>query len=133
AREELARELSLSALRHAELTDAEARLESARAAGALHPGTVAAGEELAARQAFVERRERELRAVSIEVDLQEDEVERRRLRLEQAAQERESIERLRRRAAARHERELARLEEAQLDELALARHARRGATGGTAA
>jgi len=133
AREELARELSLSALRRAELTDAEARLDSARTAGALLPGAVAGGGELVARQAFVERRERELRAVSIEADLQEDEVERRRVRLEQAAQERESIERLRRREAVRHERELARAEEAQLDELALARHRRRSVLGGSAA
>jgi flagellar protein FliJ len=113
-----------AALGRVDATIAGAR-ESFRAAagdGDLRPGT-----ELAASHAYLERLAGR-RAVAVrDLNSSRDEVGRRRRELEAAARERQALDRLRDRRRAEHERELARGESAQLDELALAGHRRRSA------
>jgi len=121
AQEALAHELAADAARRAELERAGARLDEATRAGT--PETVS-GPDLAARQAFVERLERERLDAHASVARQEREVALRRLGLERAAREREALERLKRRRLAAHRLVSARAEEATLSEIGLQRHVR---------
>lgn len=129
AQEALARELATDAQRRAELARAGERLTAATT-GAI-AGDAASGADLAARQAFIERLERERLAARATVAGQEREVALRRLGLEQAAREREALERLKRRRLAAHRVVTARAEEAALSEIALQTHGR-SALGGAA-
>jgi flagellar FliJ protein len=126
AREDLARELSHRLSGEAMLRAATEVASSARDAGlaSLHPG--ASGADLVAAQAWIERSERARREAALELDRRDAEVAVRRESLKHAAREREVIERLKRRRRDDHNREVARLDQIALDEIALGVH-RRGA------
>jgi len=129
AQEALARELATDAQLRAALAEAGERLAAATRGEGQGDREVATGADLAARQAFIERLERERLAVRASVADQERAVAARRLGLERAAREREALERLKRRQHAAHEVVAARAEEAALSEVALQSH-RRAALGG---
>jgi flagellar FliJ protein len=126
AREDLARELSHRVRGEAMLREATEVAASAREAGRadLRPG--ASGADLMAAQAWIERSERAHREAALELDRRDAEVAARRENLKHAAREREVIERLKRRRREDHDREVARLDQIALDEIALGVH-RRGA------
>jgi flagellar export protein FliJ len=125
AKHELAHQLGLQAARVEELSQASSRLAAARASGALVAGATVSGHDLEARRLFVERVEREQRAARARLEAQEGLVEHGRLRLAQAARERQVLERLREQRLGEHTRALARSEQATLGEIALAAHRRR--------
>lgn len=126
AREDLARELSHRLHGEAMLREATEVASCARETGlaSLHPG--ASGANLVAAQAWIERSERARREAALELDRRDAEVAVRRENLTHAAREREVIERLKRRRREDHNREVARLDQIALDEIALGVH-RRGA------
>jgi flagellar FliJ protein len=119
----LAHELAVGAERTAALARADAALRSAQAAT-----PPSSGQGLAARQAFVERRERERESAGIAVRAQEEVVAVRSDELTSATVERAALDKLRERRQAEHKLSTARIEEATLGELALSR--RRQAHGG---
>lgn len=125
AQEELARELALAAARHAAAAAADDRVVEARDALAACGGTSLTPQELVARQAFLERRERERLEARYAVDAQERQVEAQRGSLERAAQDREVLERVKRRAQDAHAVGEAKAAEEMLGEIALAAHRRR--------
>jgi flagellar FliJ protein len=125
AQEELARELALSAAREQALNDAGTVLGDAQRALAAVPGSTLTPQELIARQAYLERRERLQSVAAAELALQLRNVESRRARLARAARDREALERAKERAREEHVREQARVEEEALGEIALALHRRR--------
>jgi flagellar protein FliJ len=125
AEQELARELALREQRAAELTAAEQRVESARDSVSARPGELVDGGDLAARQAYVERTERERSGARAVLAQQDGQVALGRKRLEAAARDREILERLKERRRVEHAREVARSEEATLSEIAIVAHQRR--------
>ena len=129
AQEELARELALAAARQARAADAAQELDVARAAAAAPSGASLTPQELVARQAFVERRERERQRAVAELEVQEQAVEQRRGDLERAAQAREVLERAKERARETHRAHEAKVEEEALAEVALSLHRRRNGGG----
>ena len=131
AQEELATALGRQADEEHGLQSVDATIEDARER---FRGTVAGtgeampGADLAATNAYLERLAGR-RAVAVrDLNASRDEVGRRRRDLEEAARERQALDRLRDRRRAEHDRELARAESAQLDELALAGHRRKVAS-----
>ena len=90
------------------------------------PCAGATARDLIAAQAFVERKELDRQAAALDLDRQDAEVDARRTALALAARDREVIERLERRKRSEHIAECARLDQIELDEIALAVH-RRGA------
>jgi len=124
AREALARELAHRVRGEALLAAAHATAEGARDGGRGAQRAGASAADLLARQAFIERAERETREAALELDRRDAEVAARRDSLAEAAREREVIERLKRRQAADHERTWARRAQGALDEVALAVHRR---------
>jgi flagellar FliJ protein len=129
AQEELAAALGKQAGEEAALGEVDATIADAceRIRGASGYGEVRSGIDLAASQAYLERLAGR-RAVAVrDLNASRDEVGRRRSALEAAARERQALDRLRDRRRAEHDREVARAESAQLDELALAGHRRRRA------
>ena len=125
AQHDLARDLAARDERARALDDADRGLARARAAGAAAPGSMLTGHELAQRRAYVERAERLRTAARAGLDAQEQRVEQSRGRLEQAARDREALERLKRNRLAEHNREQSRAEVARLDEIATSRFVRR--------
>jgi flagellar FliJ protein len=85
------------------------------------------GDELLAMDAYLERLAGSRAAAARELAQREREVDARRLSLLAAAKERQALDRLRGRRLEEHKREAARVEGAELDELALAAHRRRSA------
>lgn len=129
AQEELAAALGRQAGEEATLGQVDETIADAREdfRGASGCGEVLSGTDLAASQAYLERLSGR-RAVAVrDLNASRDEVGRRRGDLEAAARERQALDRLRDRRRAEHDRENARAEAAQLDELALAGHRRRQA------
>jgi flagellar FliJ protein len=129
AQEELAAALGRQAGGEAALGQVDATIADARQQfrGASGYGEVLSGTDLAANQAYLERLAGR-RAVAVrDLNASRDEVGRKRGDLEEAARERQALDRLRDRRRAEHNREAARAESAQLDELALAGHRRRRA------
>jgi flagellar FliJ protein len=129
AQEELAAALGEQAGQEAALGQVDATIAAARDRfrGASGAGDVLSGSDLAANQAYLDRLAGR-RAVAVrDLNASRDEVGRRRSALEAAARERQALDRLRDRRRAEHDREVARAESAQLDELALAGHRRRRA------
>jgi flagellar protein FliJ len=124
AREELARELQLRLRGEALLRAATDQVSTARDAGLGVIRSGASGADLIAAQAYMERAERDRREAAIDLDRQDAEVELRRKALTSAAQERESIDRLKARRRAEHDREVARREQIDLDEIAIGVHRR---------
>ena len=126
AKEELAGAMAEQARWAERATDAARRVGAARAS---QLGTAQGGasvDQLLAHQAFIERSEREHHSAELDLSRGEAEVDARRVALQQAAQQRQVLERLKEQQAAAHRLELERREGAELDELALSRH-RRGA------
>ena len=82
--------------------------------------------ELQAAQAYIERAERERESVSLQLDRQDAEVDARRMALQNAAREREVLERLKDRRRDEHNREADRRAGAVLDEMAITMHRREG-------
>ena len=126
AREDLARELSHRLRGEAMLQEATMIAASARESGRDATLRPASGADLLAAQAWIERSERNRREAALELDRRDAEVSARRETLAVAARDREVIERLKRRRRADHEREVARIDQINLDEVALGVH-RRGA------
>jgi flagellar protein FliJ len=125
AREELARELQLRLRGEALLREATHAVTAARDTGrGAFQRFGATGADLIAAQAFMERTERDRREAALDLDRQDAEVEARRRALTEAARERETIDRLKQRQKAEHEREVARREQNELDEVALGMHRR---------
>jgi flagellar export protein FliJ len=117
AQSQLAYEIAVGASRAEELERADAALRSARA-GESGPQT---GPGLAARQAFMERRERERQAALAAAQAQAQIVASRSAELASAAAERAALDKLRDRKHEAHRRDAARLEDARLGEIGLVR------------
>ena len=128
AKEQLAGAMAERERWAARAVEAEERVGSARAS---QLGTTQGGasiEQLLAHQAFIERSEREQQTAELDLSRQETEVDARRTALQHAAQERQVLERLKTKQADAHRQAAERRESAELDELALSRHRRGGAT-----
>ena len=125
AREELARELQLRMRGEALLLQATQAVTSAQdtGRGALRRFG-ASGADMIAAQAYLERAERDRREAALDLDRQDAEVEARRRALVAAARERQTIGKLEERQRAAHDREVARREQIDLDEVALGVHRR---------
>jgi len=121
----LAEELAAGAKRREELTRAEDALEQARLA--FGDGPLVDGIQLAARDAFVARRERERLLAEQWVHAQERRIGESRDALATAAKARNAFERLKEKAHAAHQAALRRREDAELGEVALTRYVRQGA------
>jgi flagellar FliJ protein len=124
AQEQLATELALQARRESALREASRRAAAARTARAPKHGATVTGHELQARDAFVARTEREHERARHELAASEQQVASSRGRVVEAGREREVLERLKRRRASEHAREVARQEEQTLSEVALTTHLR---------
>ena len=127
AQEALAHELAVQDDCRTALTQVGERLHRAHAAGASEAGATATGAQLSARQAYVERIERERQTAAHGLAWQEKQVEAGRERLKRAAAEHEVLERLKQRRHAEHRRASDRAEESLLSEVALVRHRRAAA------
>jgi flagellar export protein FliJ len=120
AQRELANAISRQSSSASELRSADARLEHAREeqrSAASGRETVSAT-DLLARQTFLERVEAQRRLRASELQQREAEVARRDAELATAAGEHEMLNRLRERHRGEHNRELARVEQGALDEIA---------------
>jgi flagellar export protein FliJ len=129
AKQELARAVSRLSSTQADLRTAEADLEQAHSeqrSAAAAPGVVASG-DLLARQAFLERIEGQRQTHELELQRREADVADRDAQLSTAASEHEMLNRLRERRRGEHDREAARHERNDLDEIAAARFGRASA------
>jgi flagellar export protein FliJ len=124
AKEDLARELAAAERCAAAVDEAEARLAAARVEASTAAGAALTGEELRARRAFVDRRNEERLRALADAEAQSQRVLSSIASLEQAARERETLERAKSRARDLHEREQARVEATTLDEVAMLHHFR---------
>ncbi len=124
AQHELARELAARDEQLRALDAATRNVERARAGGKPAPGVTATAQELVQRQAFVERAESVRHAAHAGLAAQEQQVADSRAQLQQASQEREVLERLKRDRLAAHKKTQALQEVAALDEIAIARFTR---------
>jgi flagellar FliJ protein len=128
AREELAASLSTRLKGEAMLHAASETFSDAQNARRTRSTSGVAGHELAAIQAYLERAERARHAAELELDRRDAEVDARRSALQDAARDRQVLERLKERRHDEHVREAARVEGALLDEMALTAHRRAGAS-----
>lgn len=126
AKLEFAGALQRRAQCEAELALAEARIADARRTQ-LQPSPSLTATDLRDRQAYLERVERAQQLVREDLNRHEVELEDRRTALTQASQDRQALERLKERSLANHVRELARVEQNTLDEIAGNGHRRRAA------
>jgi flagellar FliJ protein len=124
AREELARELALRVRGEALLRAAAETAAAARATSRGAVGRPASGADLLAAQQWIEVADRRRREAALDLHRQDAEVDARRAALVEASREREAISRLEARRRAEHEREVERLAQVELDEVALAVHRR---------
>jgi flagellar protein FliJ len=126
AKEELAASLAHRLRGEAMLHAASLTLEEARRQQRELSGEPVTAQDLQARQAFIERAERERESASLDLDRRDAEVDARRMALQSAAREREVLERLKDRRRDQHRKDSERREGALLDEMALGIHRRRG-------
>ena len=126
AKEELAASLALRMRGEAMLRAAADNVEQARGLQRSAAGGAMTAAELQAAQAYLERTERERESASLQLDRQDAEVEARSYALQNAAREREVLERLKERRRDEHIREANRREGAVLDEMAITMHRREG-------
>jgi flagellar FliJ protein len=126
AREELARELALRMRGEAILRQAAAAAAAAREAGRESAVRGASGADLLAAQQWMEVADRRRREAALDLDRQDAEVDARRAALVEASREREVITRLEARRRDEHRREVDRLAQIELDEVALTVHRRGG-------
>jgi len=126
AKQELAKAVSRRSSTEAELRSSELELELAhreQRTAAAQPRTIG-GEQLLARQAFLERIEAQRGQRAVELRQREVEVASRGAELTAAATEHEMLNRLRERRRGEHDREAARRERSVLDEIAAVRFGR---------
>jgi flagellar FliJ protein len=102
-----------------ELRAAEQRIHAARAAQLDAGRGYSSGLDLVAHQAYLERTESDHRASRQDLDLRENELAVRRGALQQAARDRQALDRLKERRRAEHQAEAARVEALSLDEIAI--------------
>jgi flagellar FliJ protein len=125
AQEQLARELALRMRGEALLREAGHAVSDARDTGrGAFQRFGASGSDMLAAQAYMERTERDRREAALDLDRQDAEVEARRRALIAAARERQTIGKLEERQRAKHDREVARRAQIDLDEVALGVHRR---------
>lgn len=124
AQHELARELAAREEQLQALDAATRNVQRARDGGRAARGVTSTAHELLQRQAFVERAERNRHAAHAGLTAQEQVVADSRAQLQQASQDREVLERLKRDRLAAHRQAEARKEGAALDEIAIVRFAR---------
>jgi len=124
AKEELAASLALRLRGEAMLRAAAENVEQARSLQRSVAGHAMTAAELQAAQAYLERTERERETASLDLDRRDAEVDARRMALQNAAREREVLERLKERRRDEHVREAGRREGAVLDEMAITMHRR---------
>jgi flagellar export protein FliJ len=125
AQRELANAISRHSSSVTELRTADARLEHAREQQrSVAEETAVSATDLLARQTFLERVEAQRRIRARELEQRETEVAQRDAELATAASEHEMLIRLRERHRGEHEREVARLEQGALDEIAATRFGR---------
>jgi flagellar FliJ protein len=124
AKEELAASLAIRLRGEAMLQAAAESVEQARDAQRAGTGVAMSAQDLQAAQAYLERTERERESASLQLDRQDAEVDARRSALQNAAREREVLERLKERKRAEYRREADRREGVLLDEMAINIHRR---------
>jgi flagellar protein FliJ len=119
---------SLASRQDGELELQRAQLARDAARGTLRERAAAgvSGDELMAASAYLEHTERSRQAAGLDLSRREEDVEARREALVLASRERELLERLKARRRAEHARRAVQVENAALDEMAVAMHARRG-------
>jgi len=127
AKEQLAASLSQQLRGQAMLAQASARRGAAADARRAQEGGVLSAADLVAHQRWADALERDHEAAEAALHRYEAEVADRRVALGEASKEREVLERLKTRQREAHRLETARREGAELDEMALQRHARRAA------
>jgi flagellar export protein FliJ len=130
AEQQRAEELAAS-IAHKRLGEEQLAAAAERVDRALHVrrGVASAtGADLMSIQAYMDRTQRARQAAALDLGRREAEVDARRAALVHAAREHRALTRLEERRRADHARELARIEGAQMDEIALAVH-RRSASG----
>jgi flagellar protein FliJ len=126
AKEELAASLALRLRGEAMLKAAAENVEQARVLQRAAAGMAMTANDLQAAQAYLERTERERESASLDLYRRDAEVEARRNALQNAAREREVLERLKKRRRTEHIREADRRQGALLDEMAINMHLREG-------
>jgi flagellar protein FliJ len=126
AKEELAASLALRLRGEAMLKAAMESVDQARDLQRSAAGAPMSAQELQAAQAYLERTERQCESASLQLDRQDAEVDARRNILQNAAREREVLERLKARRRDEYRRASERREGALLDEMAITMHRRRG-------
>jgi flagellar FliJ protein len=124
AKEQLAASLALRLRGEAMLQAAAESMEQARGLQRAAAGAPMTAQELQAAQAYLERTERERESASLHLDRQDAEVDARRSALQNAARDREVLDRLKERKRAEHRRAADRREGALLDEMAITMHRR---------
>ncbi len=129
AKEALARQLAVVARHESTLAGVRLAVDTARVAVAPAPGQPVMPHDLQARQAYVERLERERQTAELRLAQEEREAEGRRSVLDGAARDREALERARGRAEEAHRLGEARVADEELGEVALGMF-RRAAGGG---
>jgi len=124
AKEELAASLALRLRGEAMLHAAYENVEEARKLQRSAALSSMTASELQAAQAYLERTEREREIASLDLHRRDAEVDARRTALQNAAREREVLERLKERRRDEHRREADRRAGALLDEMAITMHRR---------
>ena len=127
AKEQLAASLSQQVRGEAMLRQVSDRLAAAADARRTQEGGVLSAADLVAHERWAQALERDHEAAEAALRRYEAEVDERRTELGEASKEREVLERLKTRQRDAHALEFARREGAELDEIALQRHARRSA------
>ena len=110
-----------------EMEDAAQRVAQARAAQLDATAAPMSATDLMARQAYLERSERAHQASQDDLSRRDEALEQRREELTEAARERQALERLKENRRIEFQREQARIEAANLDEIALNGFRRRAA------
>jgi flagellar protein FliJ len=126
AKEELAASLALRLRGEAMLQAAAENVEQARGVQRTTAGAAMTSNDLQAAQAYLERTERERLSAELDLDRRDAEVDARRSALQNAARDREVLERLKERRRGEHVRAADRREGALLDEMAITMHRRGG-------
>jgi flagellar FliJ protein len=126
AREDLAHELRLRLRGEAMLLEATEAASAATQSGREAVTSRSSGMDLIAAQAYIERAERHRRETALDLDRQDAEVAARRAALQDAARERQVMDKLEERQRADHDLEWARKAQGSLDEVALNMHRRSG-------
>ena len=130
AKEALARQLAVVARHESTLADVRHAAVAARVEAAPTPGQPVMPHDLRARQAYVERLERDRLAAEQRLAEEEREAEARRVALDEVARDREALDRARVRAVEAHRVTEARTADGEMGEVALATFRRGNAAGG---